>query len=122
MNEMLQEEAQRRRVALNRNERRLLTILRCELSHGPGYFQFGQWVQFPSPDSPYRKIDCVRVARSLRARLEWLFEDMTETCFYVYDTTDGSDVEAHETELVADSGDAIARIVLGNAVWEFMKC
>lgn len=121
--ELIAEEADFRIQRLSRNEKRLLTILRCELLHGPGWFQFGQWVEVPDPDSPFRRVQYSTLVDKLRDRLAWVFEDTQEMCFYVYETSvdEGEGVESHEYETVQGSGEAIARIVLGKAAYEALK-
>jgi hypothetical protein len=59
----------------------------------------------------------------LRARLEWVFEDLVETCFYVYETGVDEDegVESHECETIQGSGETIARIVLGRVAYEALR-
>lgn len=122
MHDRIREEANDREACLSRNDKRLLKLLRCELHHGPGYFQFGEWVEFVDPTFPYRKINYCKLLDKTRARLEWLFEDASETCFYVYDSDSEDGIESHEIETIEGSGDTIARRVLGDVLWGALRC
>lgn len=123
MDHRIREEADEREACLSPNDKRLLKLLRCELHHGPGYFQFGEWVEFVDPELPYRKISYPKLRDKTRERLEWLFEDAVETCFYVYSDSDNEDgIESHEVEILEGSGDAIAKLVLGDVLWWALRC